>query len=65
MKTTKMKSLNEFKLSQSEMNNTQGGLFYGHGVAWSRAEPYDVSYQTGDIGTYVDGVSMGTDGYED
>ncbi len=60
-----MQSLKNFEVSKEQMEKTTGGIFYGYGVAWSRSEPYDVSYGTGDIGTYVDGMSTGTDGHED
>lgn len=62
---SKMKSLSEFAMSQNELESTKGGLFYGSGAYWTRSEPYDISYGTGSIGTYVNGFNMGTDGHED
>ncbi|WP_320240653.1 hypothetical protein [Tenacibaculum sp. 1B UA] len=61
---SKMKSLKEFELSQNEMDTTKGGLYYGHGVYWreEREADYVGSFN---IGTYVDGMNMGTDGYKD
>ncbi|MDY8136438.1 hypothetical protein [Aquimarina sp. 2201CG5-10] len=65
MKTKKMQSLKNFEVSKEEMKNTTGGLYYGHGVYWAHVEGDVVLHRTGSIGTYVDGMSNGTDGYED
>lgn len=63
MNTKKMESLKQFKVSKEQMKNTSGGVAYGWGLRWIKND--DISFNTGDIGTYVDGMSMGTDGHED
>ena len=58
MKTKKMQSLRDFKLTKEEMTKTSGGRMW---IIWTR----EVSSQTASIGTYVDGMSQGTDGHGD
>lgn len=58
-KMQKLESLKEFQLKQEEANQVQGGkriIWTGEG---------EVEYGTGSIGTYVDGINTGTDGYQD
>jgi hypothetical protein len=58
MKTKKMQSLEKFELAKEEMTKTSGGRIW---IIWTR----EITSQTADIGTYVDGMSQGTDGYGD
>ncbi|ALO16802.1 hypothetical protein L21SP5_03187 [Salinivirga cyanobacteriivorans] len=48
------------ELKLEELSEVQGGY-----ITWTGGELYEQLTGTQDIGTYVDGFNMGTDGYED
>jgi hypothetical protein len=60
MKTKKLESLKEFEVKNSNLSKVKGGMSIR--IAWMIPGP---GYETFDIGTYVDGFNMGTDGYRD
>ena len=60
-KMKKLESLKDFQLRKEEANQVQGGR---KNIVWNEETDEDI-FGTFSIGTYVDGVNMGTDGYED
>lgn len=49
------------ELKLEELNEVKGGYH----IVWTGGEMLEHQIGTGNIGTYVDGLNMGTDGYED
>ncbi len=58
MNTKKMQSLKKFEVAKKQMKITTGGR-----PPYSEREIIDIP--TASVGTYVDGMNWGTDGYND
>lgn len=59
MKTKKLESLKKFEVKKADKKSLKGGRA---NIVWLQEGPAHESFN---IGTYVDGMSMGTDGWED
>lgn len=65
-KIQKLENLKDFQMKKEEANKVQGGMPTNCDcIIWTYGEMTEDQIGTSNIGTYVDGLSMGTDGYED